>query len=139
MNDLSNNEIAVVKKPTLEQCIQKWVSIDDQLKELQEKLKPLREMKHKLMNHIEQSLKEKKWINRVIEMNYSGGGMGKESTPPSNILLKMVERKEYGSLTYGYVEKCLQEIIPEKSQVDFIIQYLKEHREIKNVSEFKRI
>jgi hypothetical protein len=30
-------------------------------------------------------------------------------------------------------------LIPEKSQVDFIIQYLKDHREIKQVPEFKRI
>jgi hypothetical protein len=144
MTDLSENlksnteSILIRKPPTLEQCIQKWVSIDNQLKELQEKIKPLREWKHKLTNHIDLSLKEKKWTNRVIEINYAEKGTGDDSVS-STVLLKMVEKKEYGSLTYGYIEKCLVELIPEKSQVDFIIQYLKDHREIKQVPEFKRV
>jgi hypothetical protein len=147
MTDPSENiesiteSVIIRKPPTLEQCIHKWVSIDNQLKELQEKMKPLREWKHKLTNHIDLSLKEKKWTNRVIEINYTekGTGEGDKESVSSTILLKMVEKKEYGSLTYGYIEKCLTELIPEKSQVDFIIQYLKDHREIKQVPEFKRI
>lgn len=139
----NTDSVMIRKPPTLEQCIQKWVSIDNQLKELQEKIKPLREWKHKLTNHIDHSLKEKKWTNRVIEINYAekGNNNHSEDEEPisSTILLKMVEKKEYGSLTYGYIEKCLNELIPEKSQVDFIIQYLKDHREIKQVPEFKRV
>lgn len=135
-NNPSSESIVIRTPPTLEQCIQKWVSIDNQLKELQEKMKPLRDWKHKLTNHIDHSLKEKKWINRVIEINYSEKINHNQNTV---ILLKMVEKKEYGSLTYGYIEKCLQELIPEKTQVDFIIQYLKDHREIKQVPEFKRV
>lgn len=115
-------------KPTLEQCIKKWVSVDDQLKELQDKIKPLREIKTKLTQYIDQSLKDKKWTNRVIELDYD-----------APILLKMGERKEYGSLTYGYIEKCLRELKLDKIQVDIIVQYLKEHRETKQVPEFKRV
>lgn len=139
-NNPSSESIVVRTPPTLEQCIQKWISIDNQLKELQEKMKPLRDWKHKLTNHIDHSLKEKKWMNRVIEINYSEKSNEKSNQNQNTvILLKMVEKKEYGSLTYGYIEKCLQELIPEKTQVDFIIQYLKDHREIKQVPEFKRV
>jgi hypothetical protein len=44
--------------------------------------------------------------------------------------LRIVEKKDYSPLSYGYIEKKLEEIIPDKSHVEFIIQYLKDNREI---------
>ena len=51
--------------------------------------------------------------------------------------LKMVEKKEYSPLTYGYVEECLAKIIVEKANVEFIMDYLKNNREIKITKEIR--
>ena len=51
--------------------------------------------------------------------------------------LKVVEKKEYSPLSYGYIEKKLEEIIPDKSHVEYIIQYLKDKREINITQELR--
>ena len=52
--------------------------------------------------------------------------------------LRIYEKKDYSPITFGYIEKCLAEIIPDKSQVDFIIDHLKEKREITISKEIRR-
>jgi hypothetical protein len=52
--------------------------------------------------------------------------------------LAIYEKKEYSSLTFGYIEKCLAEIISDKSQVDYIIHYLKEKRTVEMVLDIRR-
>jgi hypothetical protein len=57
----------------------------------------------------------------------------------TNGILKVYEKREYSPLTYSYIEQCLAKIISEKSHVDYIIQYLKNNREIKTTNELKSI
>jgi hypothetical protein len=52
--------------------------------------------------------------------------------------LRVYEKKEYSPLSYTYIEKCLAEIIPDKKQLDYIIQYLKQKREITTSLDIKR-
>ena len=52
--------------------------------------------------------------------------------------LKMYEKKEYPPLTFTYVEESLAKILSDKSQVDYIIQYLKSNREIKSSVDIRR-
>jgi hypothetical protein len=52
--------------------------------------------------------------------------------------LRIFEKKEYTGLTFGYLEKCLGELIADKSQVEYIIKYLKDKREMNIVYELKR-
>ena len=52
--------------------------------------------------------------------------------------LKMYEKKEYSPLTFSYVEESLAKILADKSQVDYIIQYLKSNREIKSSPDIRR-
>lgn len=47
-------------------------------------------------------------------------------------------KKEYSPLTYTYVEKCLGELINDKKQVEYIIQYIKNNREITNTYDIRR-
>jgi hypothetical protein len=56
----------------------------------------------------------------------------------SNGTLSFYEKKDYSPLTYSYVEKCLGELIADKKQVDFIIQYMKDHRDIHTVPDIRR-
>lgn len=104
--------------------VQKWVAVDNQLKTMNEKTKSLRDWRHKLTDSICQIMNENKWKDRILEI------------PDGE--LKYCERKDYGSLTYSYVETCLKEIIKDDTQVEYIIQYLKDHRETKMIPDLKR-
>ena len=117
--------------PSLEQYAQKYIAVDDQLKLLQEKSKPLREWKVKLTNQIVKMMGEKKDRGTkenedILEIPNNGGE------------LRIYEKREYGSLTFTYIEKCLKELIPDESQVDFVMDYLRDHREVKYSYDLRR-
>jgi hypothetical protein len=52
--------------------------------------------------------------------------------------LKMYEKKEYSPLTFTYIEESLAKILTDKSQVDYIIQFLKQNREVKSSVDIRR-
>ena len=52
--------------------------------------------------------------------------------------ITMYQKKEYTPLSFTYIEKCLNEIIQDENQVEFVIQYLKDKREITSSSELRR-
>jgi len=109
---------------SLEKYIQKWIAVDNQLIILQEKIKTMREWKKRLTDTILPLLIEKKGDNAIIEL------------PDGE--LKIQEKQEYSTLSFGYIEDCLSELIPEEEQVDFVMEYLREHRETKITKEIKR-
>jgi len=104
--------------------IKKWVVIDTQLKTIHEKTKQAREMKNNIQESIHTYMEKNNLLDKKIGI--------------SDGELRFVEKKEQTPLSFGYIERCLGQIIPEKSQVDFIIQYLKEKREQTVVSEIRR-
>lgn len=105
--------------------IKQWVTIDSQLKLVNGKTKQMRDYKSKLNEEIIQYIQEKKLEN--IKIQITDGE------------LKIYEKKEYPPLTFAYIEKCLGQIIPDKSHVDYIIQYLKDNREITTHTDIRRI
>lgn len=104
--------------------VKKWVAIDTQLKAINERTKQIREMKTNLQTNIHAYMENKNLLDKKIGV--------------SDGELRFVERKEQTALSFGYIERCLQEIMPEKSHVDYIIQYLKDKRETSVVSEIRR-
>ena len=109
---------------SFEQHIQQWVSIDNQMKQLTDKMKELRDKKNTLndviFNHVENS----NLSNATLQI-----GDGK---------IKFVKTKDTQVLTFKYLETCLHEIIKNEDQVNKIIEYIKNKREIKYVPEIKR-
>jgi hypothetical protein len=103
--------------------VKKWVICDQQLKHIKDKTDQIRELKHTLGSSI---------CTYMIDNNISTNEI--EIT---NGKLKIYEKREYSPLTYSYIEQCLAKIISEKSHVDYIIQYLKNNREIKTTNELK--
>jgi hypothetical protein len=116
MNNISGNVIVKQPKNQFIENVQKWVLIDNQLKIVNEKTKKMREMKNSLSEDICKYMNENNLVNKKIGI--------------TNGELRIVEKKDYSPLSYGYIEKKLEEIIPDKSHVEFIIQYLKDNREI---------
>jgi uncharacterized protein (DUF2252 family) len=112
----NNNNIIVSKKNEFIDHVKRWVTIDTQQKLISEKTKKLRDMKNESSEYICNYMSENKADQNKISI--------------SDGELKLFERKEYSPLTFGYIEKCLAEIITDKSQTDFIIDYLKQKREI---------
>jgi hypothetical protein len=104
--------------------IQKWVMIDSQIKLINEKVKTARSAKHKLLEEINTYVSEMKIENTKIEI--------------SDGELRFYEKKEYQPITFGYVEESLGKIISDKKQVEYIMNYLKENREVTVSKDIRR-
>ncbi len=109
---------------SFEQHIQQWVSIDNQMKQLTDKMKELRDKKHTLNDAI---------FNHVDNSNLSNAAV-----QISDGKIKFVKTKDTQGLTFKYLETCLHEIIKNEEQANKIIEYIKNKREVKYVSEIKR-
>jgi len=111
-------------QPQFVENVKKWVLLDSQLKIVNEKTKKMREYKAQLGNEIIQYMEGKNKLDSRIQITDGE--------------LSFCNKKEYAPLTYFYIEKCLAEIVSDKSQVEFIIEYLKTNRNIKNTIEVRR-
>lgn len=109
---------------SFEQNIQQWVSIDNQLKIYNDKIRELREKRSDVTETIMEQATDKNLTKSVIQI--------------SDGKLKITETRVPEPLTYKYLEKCLSEIIKSEDQVTQIMDYIKKKREIKVVSEIKR-
>lgn len=103
------------------QELQQWISFDNELKILNEKVKQIRIKKYEL----EKKILTQYPINSSIKV---GDGM-----------LKIVNTRTSTPLTFKYLEKSLGEIIKNDAQVTQIIGYIKSQREIHVISEIKRL
>jgi len=110
---------------SFEEKIQQWVSLDNQLKTLNEKIREIRDKKINLTENINRYIETNNLTNAVIQI--------------SDGKLKFSNTKITPPLSFKYVEKSLGEIIKNETQVKQIIEYLKQKREYKIISEIKRI
>ena len=107
-----------------ERNIQKWVTVDNQLKIINEKAKELRDEKNDLLEDINVYIETNKLTNASIDI--------------SDGKLKFTQTKLTQPLTLKFVENCLSNIINDQRQVTQIMKYIKDKREKKDVSEIKR-
>jgi len=119
---MSDNKELIIKN-AFHENIKKWALLDSRIKLINEKTKEMREMRNRIECDIVRHLEENNMTHRKISVNDSE--------------LKIVEKKEYGTLTYSYIEECLGKLIPDKSQVDYVIQYIKDNRPVKTVKELR--
>ena len=110
---------------TFEQKIQSWVSIDNQLKLLNEKVQELRDKRNDLSENITKYAQTNNLQNATIQI--------------SDGTLKFANTRVAAPLTFKYLEKSLGEVIKNESQVKQIVEYVKEHRDSKIVPEIKRL
>lgn len=110
---------------SFETYVQQYVSLDNQMKALTERMKTLREAKNSLTEKLTTYATNNNLLTTTV--NITDGK------------LRFVETKVQPSLTFKYVERILGEIITNKSQVDQIMNHLKEKREVKYIKDIKRI
>ena len=104
--------------------IQQWVQLDNQLKQINEKVKDLREKRNTLEQNITIYAASNNLTNSTVQI--------------SDGKLKFVNTKIQEPLTFKYLEKTLNEVIKNESQVKLIIEHIRQKREIKIVPEIKR-
>ena len=110
---------------SFEQQVQQWVSVDNQIRVLTEKLHELRDNKNNIGENLTSYISSNDLKNATIQI--------------SDGKLKFVTTKVTAPLTFKYVEKTLGEVIKNEKQVQQIVNYLKQKRETKLVPEIKRI
>ena len=112
------------EKPKFEDYVKKYIEVDDEIESLQIKLKTMRDWKRKLNGVIVKHMEDQDLVEHTLEV--------------SDGTLRYNERKEYGSMSFTYIEKSLHQLIPDPEQVKYVIQFLKDNREVKTVAELKR-
>jgi hypothetical protein len=109
---------------SFEENVKKWVNLDNQLKVLGDRTKQVRDERNDLEDNIMEYAIANNLKNATI--NISDGK------------LRFVATKQTAPLTLKYVEECLGKCIGNATQVQQIMQVIKESRETKYVDDIKR-
>ena len=109
---------------SFENQIQHWVSLDNQIKKLNDQIKELRDTRNNLEQNIIQYASSNNLSNSTIQI--------------SDGKLKFVNTKQTSPLTLKFVEECLAKCIKSEDQVNQIMTYIKDSREVKYVPDIKR-
>lgn len=104
--------------------IKKWISIDNEIKELNQYLKNKREERSNILDNILDYKNKNNLDGKIIKFNQQ--------------TLKFNTTRQYQSITYDFIKKCLNDLIDDKEQIELIINYIKEKRNYKNVEDIKR-
>ena len=109
---------------TFEEDIQNWVAIDNSVKELNEKIKELRDSRNELSEKLVNYASENSLTHKIIQITDGN--------------LKFQTRKQTSPLTLTFIERCLSDCISNEEHVNQILNYIKEKRESKYISEVRR-
>uniref|UniRef100_A0A6C0KVJ6 Uncharacterized protein n=1 Tax=viral metagenome TaxID=1070528 RepID=A0A6C0KVJ6_9ZZZZ len=109
---------------SFEKQVQDWVSIDNQLKILTDKVRDLREKKNAISGSLTKYAETNNLANSAIQI--------------SDGKLKFANTKVTEPLTFKYLDKTLSEVIKNESQVRQIMEHIKAKRQVKIIKEIKR-
>ena len=109
---------------SFENRIQQWVAVDNQLKKINEQVKELRNKRHELEQNITTYAQSNNLSNATVKI-----GDGR---------LKFTNTRVPEPLTFKYLEKTLNSVIKNETQVNLIMEQIKQNRNIKIVPEIKR-
>jgi hypothetical protein len=119
-----NNENESEKNGFIEN-VKKWIVLENQLKMENEKIRKIREDKNKITSQMYYYMNSHNIIDKNIVVKDGE--------------LSFYEKKDYSPLTFTYIEKCLTDLIDDKSHIDYIIQYIRENREHKIYNDIRKI
>jgi hypothetical protein len=109
---------------SFENQIQQWVQLDNQIKQLNEQIREIRDKR----NVLEQNI-----------VNYaSSNNLSNSTVKISDGRLRFTNTKVPEPLTFKYLEKTLSGVIKNESQINLIMEHIKQKRSVKIVPEIKR-
>lgn len=109
---------------SFETNIKQWVSIDNQIKLLNDNARELREQRSEACNDILQYVETNNLSNATVQI--------------SDGKLKFTETKQTAPLSLRYINDCLQRCLTVQLKIDEIMHHIKTSREIKIVNDIKR-
>jgi F0F1-type ATP synthase delta subunit len=105
--------------------VKTWINIDNQLREINEQTKKLREKRNVIENNLTNYINTNNLTGQIIKYG--------------DTKLRLSNTKVTETITLKYLEKTLGEIIKNEEQVKNIMNYIRTNREIKIVPEIKRL
>jgi hypothetical protein len=109
---------------SFEDRVRHWTVLDNKIRLANSQIKEMRTTRDNLSKTVCEYMKQNGLDSRKIEI--------------ADSKIEVYEKKEYSSITMGYLEKRLAEIIPEEESVKYILQYLRDKRDIKKSIDLKR-
>jgi len=106
------------------QAVKKWVAFDNQLHILNVRIKEIRETRNTITQQIHQYAEDKNLDYPSIEI--------------SDGELILCEKREYSSLSFSYIERCLSNLIQEPVHVERILNTLRENRKCYLIPDIRR-
>ena len=104
--------------------IKQWVTIDNQLKSLNDKVKDLRSQRSAITENIMEYVDTHQLNNSVVKI--------------SDGRLRFATTTQNSPLTFKHVEDCLNKCIQDEDDVKKIMKLIKDTRQSKSVSDIKR-
>ena len=105
--------------------IQTWVILDNQIKQLNDKIRDLRKSRSSVCDEIINYVEQRDLNSSIVQI--------------SDGTLRFTERKQTPPLTFKYIESCLERCIKNSQDVKAIMKYIKESRNITNTLDIKRL
>lgn len=105
-----------------EQNFKKWALLDAKIRSANADLKTWRSERDAAETKVCEYMKSK----------------GSKNVKAGDSVVSLCEETSYQTLTYGYVEKCLGEIITDAEHVKHIMNYLKSKREVTKTMVLRR-
>lgn len=109
---------------SFEEQIKSWVNLDNQIRILNEKLKDLRTQRNDVNDEIMNYVETENLNNATVQI--------------SDGKLRFIESKQTTPLTLKFVKDCLSKCISNETDVEKIMQFIKESRSVKVVNDIKR-
>ena len=109
---------------SFETNIKNWVSIDNQIKLLNDKVRELREKRNEACQDILQYVETNNLSNATVQI--------------SDGKLKFTESKQCVPLSLRFINECLSRCLDDENKIAEIMQYIKSSREIKVINDIKR-
>ena len=109
---------------SFEESIKDWVSLDNQIKTLSDRLKELRIERNEISDNIITYIDTNELNNAVVKI--------------SDGKLRFGVTRQTAPLTLKHVENCLHNCISDEAKVSAIMKYIKETREVKENTDIKR-
>lgn len=120
---MSSSEL--VPTSLFQQKLQQWLTFDTQMRQHQQSLKALREKKEDITTQLTTVLDKKQLTNVILNCG--------------DARIKYYTCKETQPLTFRLLETCLHEIMTDPQQVEQVISYIKQKRDVKVVTDLKRL
>ena len=101
--------------------VRRWATYEKQLKVWNDHIRNARENRAQLAVEIGDYIE--RHPNTKLEVNGS--------------VLRTVEKRDYAPLTFTYIETCLGKLIPDESQRETVMTYLKDQRDVHTTRELR--